>query len=51
MISAMLGFVVRVGLTIVTVVLVLGLMVVALVRMLLLIMFRLVSGKRLEMEV
>ena len=51
MISALLGFVVRVGLTIVTVVLVLGLMAVALVTMLFLIIFSLLSGKRPKIDV
>lgn len=51
MISALFGFVVRVALTIATVVLVLGLMAVALVTMLFVIIFSLLSGKRPKIDV
>jgi len=51
MISALFGFVVRVVLTIATVVLVLGLMAVALVTMLFVIIFSLLSGKKPKIDV
>ena len=51
MISALFGFVVRVVLTIATVVLVLGLMAVALVTMLFVIVFSLLSGKKPKIDV
>ena len=51
MISALLGFVVRVVLTIATVVLVLGLMAVAVVTMLFVIIFSLLSGKKPKIDV
>ena len=51
MISALFGFVVRVVLTIATVVLVLGLMAVALVTMLCVIIFSLLSGKKPKIDV
>ncbi len=50
MISALLGFVLRVVLTIATVVLVLGLMAVAVVTMLFVIIFSLLSGKRPKID-
>ena len=51
MISALFGFAVRVVLTIATVVLVLGLMAVALVTMLFVIIFSLLSGKKPKIDV
>ena len=51
MISALFGFVVRVVLTLATIVLVLGLMAVALVTMLFVIIFSLLSGKKPKIDV
>ena len=51
MISALFGFVVRVVLTLATIVFVLGLMAVALVTMLFVIVFSLLSGKKPKIDV